>query len=194
MVEQFTALFECDSDACREVIAAAGRVTLEGEYDHDGEVVFTVYHHPTYLQPSPLLFTIPANTPAPIRDQIVKASDLFWSEPGSAVNAIRSAIELMLNDRGIKRFGQKKSGGRSLLSLHNRITIFQNKLPRLAPLLLAAKWIGNEGSHNGEITRDDVFDAADLLEYVLEEVYAKRTVSLEKLSKTIIKKKGPRSK
>ena len=60
---------------------------------------------------------------------------------------------------------------------------------------MAAKWLGNEGSHGGgKITIDDVCDALDLLHYVLDEVIGGRTKSIEQLSKAINKAKGPKKK
>ena len=61
----------------------------------------------------------------------------------------------------------------------------------LEDILYAIKWLGNAGSHgNSEITIDDVFDAYEFMNHILNEIYEPKQ-KLEKLAKEIRKKKGP---
>ena len=53
------------------------------------------------------------------------------------------------------------------------------------------KWLGNAGSHSSaEITLDDVFDAYELMQHILIELYQPKN-ELGKLAKAIRKRKGP---
>ena len=64
-------------------------------------------------------------------------------------------------------------------------------LGELENILYALKWLGNAGSHaNSEISVDDVFDAYEFMNHILNEIYEPKQ-KLEKLAKEIRKKKGP---
>ena len=86
---------------------------------------------------------------------------------------------------------KNSKGQRVKLTLHQRIVEFNAKDKDIGELLLALKWIGNTGSHVGEIERQDLIHAFQLLEYSLIELYEKRTETLRRLSKKIIKSKKP---
>jgi hypothetical protein len=66
------------------------------------------------------------------------------------------------------------------------------KYKELVDMLLAVKWLGNAGSHDGDKpTIADVRMTYDLLEHVLSEIYEKKTGELKAVAKKINKKKGP---
>ncbi len=54
-------------------------------------------------------------------------------------------------------------------------------------MLLSIKWIGNEGSHtaHGNFTREELFHASEVLEFVLEETYLDRKAKLLEKAKEI---------
>src|SRR5262249_26551986 len=114
--------------------------------------------------------------------------------PRSAANAIRVAIEELLTALKIKRF--RKSGGqRRFISLHERILSLPQKYANEQNVLLAAKWLGNAGSHsNGEVTGDDVLDLYEFVEHVLSELYVGKTKSLIAKANRVNKFKGPESR
>ena len=77
------------------------------------------------------------------------------------------------------------------LPLHARIIEYRKKNQQLADLLLAVKWIGNSGSHDSKITKDDTLDAYRILEYVLTKLYSNNETELIKMATQINKmKKG----
>ena len=43
--------------------------------------------------------------------------------------------------------------------------------PGNAEMLLAVKWIGNDGSHDADLTVDDVVEAAEMVEHVLKQIF-----------------------
>ncbi|ATB29498.1 DUF4145 domain-containing protein [Melittangium boletus] len=80
------------------------------------------------------------------------------------------------------------------LNLHHRIDILKQNNADLAQTLMAMKWVGNAGSHVGELTREDVLDGLELLEHTLIEVFDPREKELVRMRNQIIKRKGPRKR
>ena len=122
-----------------------------------------------------------------------EAFRLTFISPSSASNKVRIAIEILLSTFKIPKTEIIK-GKRRRISLHNRITKAKNKKPKLGKLediLIALKWIGNSGSHedSSELTLDDIFNAYELMEHVLSEIYLPND-KLLKLAKFINKNKG----
>ena len=79
-----------------------------------------------------------------------------------------------------------------LLPLDSRIGIYKKTQSELVDNLLATKIVGNAGSHPGDLTLDDFFDALDLFERVLHEAYDKHTAKLQRVREQIMKRKKPR--
>jgi hypothetical protein len=188
---------KCGRPNCLEAVAVAGDVEVYNcDNDRGGSEYVTMYK-PRYFNCAPDIFRIPKNCPDKICVVIRSAFSLHWNDLGSCLNRIRIAIELMLTEMGIKRYTKKQGGGRILLSLHSRIDALRKKQPKLNSLcdaLLAIKWLGNEGSHPGEVAQEDVFDALDILEHVLVDRFEKPHSVIAKMSREINRKKGSRRK
>lgn len=104
---------------------------------------------------------------------------------------MRIALEALLTELGVKRFVVKNSK-RQFLNLHTRIGLLNAKHGDLKDLLFAIKWLGNAGSHaDSEVTLDDVMDAYELIDHVLQELYAQKAKKVKALAKRVNKKKGP---
>ncbi|AVR45432.1 hypothetical protein C7S20_09200 [Christiangramia fulva] len=84
------------------------------------------------------------------------------------------------------------NGKRKPISLHKRILIFDNK--ELTDLLIAIKWIGNTGSHLGDLETIDILEAYKLLEFALNRLYANPEKEIKKITKDINKRKGTRKR
>ncbi len=192
---KFSCLLRCNRKHCSEVVSTCGSYRVNDYEDNEGIPVNLYEYYPKYFDPPLKLLNLPSGWPKEVCAPIEEAFSVFWCDKGSAVNHIRSSIEALLTTQNIPQYALLKKGSkRSPLSLHKRIERFRVQRPELADLLLAAKWIGNEGSHTGIVERSDIFDALDLVYHVLEEVLGNRTVSLQKLSKVINKGRKPRSK
>lgn len=146
---------------------------------------------PKYFQPTLPIIPIPKSVPKEVADEMLAASGLFWSSPPSAGNRIRAAIERLMDERGIVKKAKTRKGGFVELTLHARIERFSEKNPELGTHLLAAKWLGNSGSHSDELTVEGVLDGLEVMNYVLTEVYEQTTAKLAKKSALINKLKGP---
>jgi hypothetical protein len=148
-----------------------------------------------YFTESPLLVDIPEATPEPVVDELLESFQLYWCDPLACANRIRSAVEKLLTSQKIPQTngGSTKGSGRRFLSLHARIERFHAKQPGIADKLMALKWIGNAGSHAAAITKDDTLDGYELLDWVLDALYAKRHRRASALSKEINRRRAPRS-
>jgi hypothetical protein len=76
------------------------------------------------------------------------------------------------------------------LSLHARLDAFATTEPVVGPKLMALKWLGNAGSHDGEVSKADLLDAFEILEHALGEIVEKRSKRVATLAKKLMKKHG----
>ncbi|MDN4053163.1 DUF4145 domain-containing protein [Massilia sp. YIM B02763] len=193
----FACTFHCNNPNCKEPIACSGTgsveyVEVEDEqygWGHVPEDRFT----PKFFMPALTLMDIPGDCRASVSVHLEESFALFFNDPGAALNAARAAVEALLTDLGVKRFVVSK-GKRRPINLHQRILHLPAKYQHLADLMLAAKWLGNAGSHDsGAPTQADVRVMYDLLEHVLSEIYEEKGKKLKAIAKKVNKKKGPAS-
>lgn len=194
--EHFTAIVRCNNPDCLEITTIVGQTkTVQEGSDYDP------YHHewiPTYKRiyivnytnPAIQLIRYPANTPKEIIELIDESFKLFWVDEASCSNKIRSAIEKLLDLQKVNKTTISKRGKRESLNLHNRIEKFKKKEPKVAEYLLALKWVGNQGSHNGfKLGRKELAEAYRILELGLNDLYDKARIEVDKLAKKINKEK-----
>lgn len=192
---RFSALLECQNNDCEEVVSLAGHGALElVQIGQSEDFDYIEFFYPEFVSPSPEFFRIPSNCPNEIRCEIVQAFIAVWSDYASSATRVRVSIERLLDYLKEPKTKINKNGKRERLSLHRRIERFGVKDKEISDTLLAVKWLGNTGSHTTAIDQEDIFDAFDMLEYVLEEVLVKRRKNLGKLAKNINTKKGPVNK
>lgn len=192
----YSCLFECSNSACKEVVSSAGTGFVDQDffYDEDGnpDVEYVDYFRPVYFEPHLRFFEIPKAAPGPVVVEINKSFSLIFSDPSSASNHVRIALEHLLTDLKIKRFNTK-NGKRLFLNLHQRIDLLPQKYDHVKDLFFAVKWLGNAGSHSShEVTLDDVFDSYELLNEILSDFFENTRESAKRLAKKINKKKGPK--
>ncbi len=186
--QRFSVLLRCGQ--CQEPVFAVGAVRLMDDHDDEHGWVLGEALAPTFFEPAPPIICVPSACPKEVTTGISGACALFWSSPSSAANRIRSAVERLMDHRGIARKVKTKKGKLEDLSLHARIEGFANKNPDVGNTLLAIKWLGNTGSHASDLKASDVLDAFELLLHALEEIYESKTARLKKMASTIIKTKG----
>jgi len=192
----YSNILKCSNFDCGEIVINIGEGFLDWDIVHgeDGypEQVYTEYFEPKYFQPYLKLFNIPENTPSEINEEIEQSFSLFFSNPDSSLNHIRIALENLLNYMKIKKY-TNKNGKRFPISLHKRIELLPSKYSHIKDLLFAIKWLGNAGSHSHKkVSKDDVLDAYEIMDVVLNELFLNKKERAKKLSKKINKKKGPK--
>lgn len=159
----------------------------EAGWDQSTEDHFT----PKFFEPPLVLMDIPDSCPLDAAGHLYEAFALYFADPGAAMNCARTAIEAVVTDLGVKRFATVK-GKRQPISLHRRILLLPPKYKEVVDLLLAVKWLGNAGSHDGERPgAGDLRLTFDLLEHVLSEIYDAKGKKLKAIAKKVNRKKGP---
>lgn len=187
---RFVALAKCDNDKCKESASVSGHGALHEDPDLvQHRMHYTALFAPSSVRPSPSLIAIPQACPTPVADQVRKADVAQWGDFDAALMHLRTAVERLLDDQSVVTM-RTTPKGRSYLSLHERIEFFRAQRPTEADALLAAKWLGNAGAHNEEVTRGDVFDMYDILERVLDQIYGNAS-AVQNLITLINSAKGP---
>lgn len=183
----FSVHLRCNN--CEDVVVASGRKLEEYPYFKGGRVLKSII--PVSFYPAPKIITLPISCPASVGKVLNESFALYWLDLSSCANKIRIAIEILLNELNVISSTQTNKG-KQILSLHKRIEEFGYSNAEVAKCLLAIKWIGNAGSHLSEVTKDDVLNAYELLEYSLDELYDDRKKKIRELSDKINSAKGPK--
>ena len=190
----YIARFVCNNKKCRGEVSSSGYGTIEMyiEYDNYGQPIDVVYFDsfaPENFSPPLFVFQIPEHAPELVSKAIRSSFGLYFCSPESALNHVRASVENLLTEEGIKRFSKNS---RKYIALHHRIEIYEKKNPKVGKHLLALKNLGNAGSHNTSVTKDDVLDAYSILEVVLNELYSNQSrKEVEKIVKHVNRGKGP---
>lgn len=137
------------------------------------------------------MIDIPAQCPSAVADELKRAFIASWGDFAAAGNHIRTAAEHLLTALRVKKTATGRTGKKSWMALHARIEKAEARHPKVSQSLFAIKWLGNAGSHSGELTREDVYDAPDIFETVLHELYVNHAKAIEKLVTAVNRRKGP---
>ncbi|GAA3785277.1 DUF4145 domain-containing protein [Corallibacter vietnamensis] len=190
----FNGRLKCKTCSENVFFTGIGNPEHSGYYDYeldDYHEEYTNTFTPTFFQPTINIFNIPKKCPDTVKEQIWDSFKLFWCDLSSCANKIRIALEVLLNEEKVKRF-EVVSGKRKPISLHRRIQSYSNIEVR--DLFLAIKWIGNTGSHTGEVETIDIIETYKLLEYSLKKLYTNEEEEIKKITKEINKRKGTRKR
>lgn len=191
----YSCLLYCTNDKCNEVVSSSGSGSVDWSIREDErgepEQVYEDHYRPKHFDPPLRIIAIPKACPESVSSPIEESFSLFFSSPNAAANSIRVSVEQLLTELRIKRFNLIK-GKRRYISLHQRIALLPAQHSEIKDLVLAIKWLGNSGSHSRDaMTLDDVMDAYEFLEHILEEIFGKKAKKLKALAKKVNKKKGP---
>lgn len=190
----FTGFLNCVS--CDEWVAVTGTYkAADVEWIDRNEYRVRMCYAPRAIVPPPPIIELPEALPKDVHECVTEAFLLFWCDSAACVNRIRSCVELVLNRLKVPRStivvknGKRK---RERRFLHNRIDILARTRPELAQSFLAAKWIGNEGSHQSVNARQAALDAFEILEDALESLWGKHERRLRAIIRDVNRRKRPR--
>jgi hypothetical protein len=189
--ERFACMLFCTNPQCAEAVSVSGVTGFEEVPDGEGGFEWSRYLIPLFFLPPPRMIEIPAKCPAKIKSELRSAFMLYWCHLGASANRIRNVLELLLTELGVKRFEVQKNQRRRM-SLNVRIALFKGKDPELADVMLAVKWLGNEGSHPGSLKKNDLLDALEMVEHVLHDVYVRAASPVREIARQINRARGPR--
>ena len=199
----FTVISRCNNPDCEEIAMIVGetKTVQDGwddgtdpdtnEYVHDPQPNYKTSYYVNYTNPAIRLISFPKNTPQEIVEILDESFKLFWVDEDSCGNKIRSGVEKLLDLQNVNKITISSNRKRKSLTLHQRIDKFKHKEPEIAKYLLALKWIGNQGSHNGgvKLSRKELIDAYRILEVSLSDLYDKSRIEVNRLTMQINKNK-----
>jgi hypothetical protein len=193
IIGRFAGFLQCNYKACKEVASISGNSPVEvyenhNEFEHTQEVKH--HYEIKAIFPAPLPIVVPAAVPEKMKEVIGSASALVWASAEGAGNQLRQVVELFLDEMGIP--GTTATGG--FISAHDRILQFAQTDAENGDALLAVKWLGNSSSHPGGLSREDILDAFDMIEFVLENKYGTTKAVLKAKIAAINAAKGPPGK
>ena len=160
------------------------------DQDENGAIGWADYFSPKACYPMPDIFDFPAKCPDDVKDELRAAFAIFWSNRPACAGRVRVALECLMNHLGVPKRKKTKSGKYYDLSLHARIDTFAAHQPTIGTQLIALKWLGNAGSHNGDVNQNDLLDAFEIMEHALGEIIDKRSAKVAELAKKLIKRHG----
>jgi hypothetical protein len=181
-IYRFSGILECSIRRCSEVVVVSGYrhnyvETYHSTDPDSGKDEYDVFDvedfYVDYVSPSPPLITVPENCPTALKAELDKAFVASWGDWLAAANHIRSGIEKLLDHLGEPKITTNQKGKCTTLSLHQRIQSLKNRDEQCGTALLAVKWVGNAGSHADDISREKVYDAFDIIEVVLKDVFSR---------------------
>jgi hypothetical protein len=171
----FIGVLKCNNKKCQETVYFMGEMKYQdfeykiektGEWEMDSDY----YLYPSSFQPSLKMFQLDERIPQEIRKMTTSAFILFWIDLSSCGNKIRTVLELIMNYKNIQ--GNK---------LHDKICSFSEINPEVGELLLGVKWLGNAASHTTIQSREDVLAGFEILELILNNIFADNTQRIEKI-------------
>lgn len=125
----FTCILQCRRSSCRESVAVSGSGRGEREPDERQEemVYYTVYRAKSFAPPLPV-FSLPEACPDDVKCQLKMAASLLPISGSAALNSIRVALELLLDNMAIPRFNTEGKEPWPI-KLGRRIERFKNVAP-----------------------------------------------------------------
>lgn len=191
----FVGILECNNQNCKNIISVNGYLNTNisvgielpnGEWKED----YISNYEPKFFLPNLRFFDLNhKDIPNQIKAQIDSSFSLYYTDTAACANKIRTSIELILDNLNAPISHRGKTNKLSKFkSLHQRIENFKKRKPHICKLLLALKVVGNEGSHNEKVNNEDVLDAFEILEQVIEELYIKNKQRIVSIAEKIITK------
>ena len=184
----FIAWAECSNTACKHPFAISGTGGVAPDYDEDRGVEWYDYFSPLQCHPMPDIIHIPTKCSENVLIELRAAFSLFWGYSEACAGRIRVALEYLMNHLGVPKRKKGKGGKFYDLTLHGRLDYFANKNPVIGTQLMALKWLGNAGSHDGAVSKIDLLDAFEILEHALAEIVDQRSAKVAALAKKLTKK------
>lgn len=168
----FSCLLACERAACGAVVAASGTGYVEdiaGQEREAGEEPYIEVFEVRSFTPPLSAFPLPRRCPENVAKPLRLSFALFLNSPGPAANAIRIALEELMNALGV---AERRV-------LHQRIEALPPEYAEYKRALMAIKILGNVGSHEVDrVTSQDIEQAYTIIEFVLRKIYDGSTESI----------------
>lgn len=191
---RFVGMLVCSNAYCGEAVAVAGDFESREHHhwdEEEGDLTYTdTQYFPRLFRPAPRMIEAPTSLNKDAKQHLTKAFELFWADAGACANRLRIVVEYLLDQMGIPREGPKGRKDRARLDLADRITLLAAAKPGHEDALSALRYVGNNGSHEGEADFEDLLDCFELLENAMVELLEERQAKLAEKARRIIEAKG----
>jgi hypothetical protein len=162
----FTGRLFCGN--CRENVFVSGTSSTDIEYDEDTGTNYYAVVQPRFFIPTLRLIDVDERVPSRIHQLIDAACSVFWCSGESCINRLRCVTEEILTFLQIPA----STDNGAFITLHHRIEKIADEHKNVRDALMAAKHMGNDASHGAfEVTREEVLDAFEVVEYCLAELF-----------------------
>lgn len=169
-------------DRCSQHYSIAGVGGIDRDFDDDGrESGWSPYYLPKYCNPMPRIFEFTPECPKNVRKELESAFSLYWDNLEACAAKIRVALERLMDELGIPAELPKRGGGARKVILDERLLMYAENNPKFKVLLMTLKAIGNAGSHGESMAREDLLNAFEIIEHVLDEMYSNKIGNISKL-------------
>lgn len=198
IIYTFTAWLRCSRLDCGQEVALVGKGSPEifESWDEEGNCTqdWRNEFKPLFCWPMPDIFELPEQCPKKVKAELRAAFRLLWSDQAASAGRVRVSLERLMDHYVVPKRRKGQNGKYYSLKFHDRIDTFSRKNSGAGDKLMALKWLGNTASHQGDVTRDDILNGFEILEYLLAELFEQRAVRVEELTRQLTKKHAPRRK
>jgi hypothetical protein len=186
----FTMHLKCTNSSCSCRVVCVGTGDVSQEYLDDGSGHWDWFENfqVKYFEPSLKIFIPPKDTPEWVEKALDTSFSTFFSSPSLSLSALRSALEVLLDEMEIASVDEKGK----FLSLVKRINLLPEESRKIIEPANAIRWLGNDGTHGGGFLarKRDVLDGYRIFEHILIELYPEKRASIDALVARINKAKG----
>lgn len=199
--EKFSCLMACSK--CGDIVAVSGRISVEPNYDVNGDWQYAGFLEPVSMYPAPHIISLPEKLPPQVRSELELAFQLYWSDFGACATKIRTSVERLMDHFKVARFRRAKDPKKpntpsklKPLDLSTRIDKFISTTGKIVHKdhLHALRIAGNLGTHNNTLARNEILDAFEIYEHALGELIDKKSAQINKLAKNMTSRLGRKSK
>ena len=179
-VGRWAASLECDEAKCGEIVNLIGDSEWVEVDVSPGQWGLEEALRIQAVFPAPPLIRASKNVPKTVSSQLQLASQMFWTDVSTCVARLRTSVECLLDHQGVPKERMVKKGkGNKIhrMNLAERIDAFANGSSH-KDQLRSLRHIGNLGTHaTTTVDDEDLFDAIDVLEFVLTGIYDTQTIN-----------------
>lgn len=154
---------------CGESIMISGRAEIPKEVSNK-PTQYSTRIYPEYFSPPLNFFFLDKRYPLSVRQNFIRSFSLTLNDVASASNAMRQGIESLLDELFIPRENERNKR----LTLSDRLDRFGETYAECAEMLEGVRILGNEGSHTGKVIREDLIQAFEVIDHVLEEIFIRQ--------------------
>ncbi|NEH37416.1 DUF4145 domain-containing protein [Rhizobium ruizarguesonis] len=178
--QRFVLLMTCNNGKCRETVAVAGTTKFQETRSWMGDLSYDTFFEPQTMIPGPALMVIPDGTPSKAAEAMRQAFTAFWGDRGAAANRLRISVERIMDAENIDP--TKK--------LYQRIDDFGIAHPDLTDTLDALRHVGNLGSHDGDVGREELLAAFEIYQEWLRDYYGRYKDRIAAMTAELVANKG----